>query len=145
MSLVRFVRKLPLGLLAMAGIGLVGCGVSDDPPPATVNHDLSGKDFIRINDIFITGGTNSDSTTSGAASIQGVEDEVVVADSKVMEPQSYSLRVPIVDDSGAALEHLEGTDNYSIDMQVRPGVVGSPTAYIPFDFSLTVASETVTQ
>ena len=62
---------LPSALLVGVAVFAVGCGVSDDSPETVVNHEESGKDFIRVNDIYMIGSTNEESTTSGAAEIIG--------------------------------------------------------------------------
>jgi hypothetical protein len=143
---------VPSLLLSVAVLS-IGCGVSDDPTQPTVDHDQSGKDLIRINDIFIVGSTDEESSTTGLADVVGSSGAVLVDDEDEESLVRYRLRVPFVDVNAQpdqatgqlpSLPHLEGTQEYAIDMQVRAGVPGQPTAFNPFDFSVMVSVETIT-
>ena len=87
------------------------------------------------------------------ADVVGVTGAVLVDDEDEESAVRYRLRVPIVDvrrrpdevtGQLPSLPHLEGTQSYEIDMQVRAGVPGQPTAFNPFDFFVTVSAETIT-
>ena len=87
-----------------------------------MDHDASGQDLIRINDIYIVGSTDEAASTTGLADVVGSQ-VVVVDDEDQVSEITYRLRVPIVDVNAPpdqvtgelpSLPHLEGTQEHAM-------------------------------